>query len=808
METLIQDIRYGLRMLRKSPGFTAVAVITLALGIGANTVTFSSINGMLLRPFIFPQLNRVMAIWETAPKQNIKRASAAAGNLQDWQQQSRSFQYLAASHTWNANMTGAGTPERVEGYQVTADFFRLLGVPAEYGRAITTDDFTSSRVPVVVLSHSFWEQRLGGDRALVGKTLEFDGQARTVVGIMLRDFDFPPGAQAWAPLLLSGAEAADRDNHYLKVIGRLKAGVSPRQAEGDLGAIAARAGLEFPQSNAGHGVRVLSLVEDMAEGSRQFLSVLLGAAIFVLLLACANVANLQLARATGRAKEVALRTALGASRGRIIQQLLAESLLLAALGAGAGLLISSWWLPLLMRTVPPFIIEHVPGLKHIQLDYRALEFTLVLGGLAGLLTGLAPALQVSRPDLNEALKEGVRGGIAAPGRHRLRSLLVISEMALAIVLLVGAGLMVTGFRAIMERDQGFDRDAILTFHIALPAAKYGTTARVRDFYRQLTERLQGLPGVKSAAVANSLPADWYWDSMRVTIEGQGPLLPGEMRLAISELVGPDFFRTLRIPLRQGRLFTSGDGAEAAPVAIISDSLARHYWPAKSPIGKRMRLGDDTKAPWRTVVGVAGDIVRAPLDLQPDPTVYVPFAQQPQGAMAIAIRTSGDPMAVGAAAQTQVQALDRNQPIYDMRTLEQKVSDNMSGVESSARLMTMFGIIGLVLAAAGVYAVMAYLVVQRTHEIGVRMALGATPGHVLRLMVRRAVVLAVVGLAIGLPAALALARVLSSVLFGVVSMDLAVFTGCTFVLALVAGVAGYLPARRASKVDPIVALRYE
>jgi len=808
METLLQDIRYGLRMLRKSPGFTAVAVITLALGIGANTVTFSSINGMLLRPFIFPQLDRVMAVWETAPKQNIKRASAAAGNLHDWQQQSRSFQYLAASHGWNANMTGAGTPERVEGYQVTADFFRLLGVPAEYGRAITPEDFTSSRVPVVVLSHSFWEQRLGGDRALVGRTLEFDGQARTVVGITPRDFDFPPGAQAWAPLILSGAEAADRNNHYLNVIGRLKAGVSPRQAENDLAAIAEREGQEFPQSNAGHSVRVATLVEDLSEGSRQFLSVLLGAAFFVLLLACANVGNLQLARATGRVKEMALRTALGASRGRIIQQLLAESVLLAALGAGAGLLISSWWLPLLMRTVPPFIIEHVPGLKHIQLDYRALEFALVLGGLAGLLTGLAPALQVSRPNLNEALKEGVRGGSAAPGRHRLRALLVVSEMALAIVLLVGAGLMVTGFRAIMERDQGFDRDAILTFHIALPAAKYRTAEQMRDFYRQLTERVQGLPGVKSAAVANSLPADWNWDSTRITVEGQGPLAPGEMRLAISELVGPDFFRTLRIPLRRGRLFTSQDGGQAPPVAIISESLARRNWPGKNPLGKRMRLGDDPRAPWRTVVGVAGDIVRAPLDLQPDPTVYVPFSQQPHGSMAIAIRTSGDPMAVGAAARAQVQALDRTQPIYDMRTLEQKVSDNMSGVESSARLMTMFGIIGLVLAAAGIYAVMAYLVVQRTHEIGVRMALGATPGHVLRLMVRRAVVLAAVGLAIGLPAALALARLLSSVLFGVVSMDLAVFTGCTLVLALVAGVAGYVPARRASKVDPMVALRYE
>ncbi len=807
MSSLLQDVRYGLRMLRKSPGFTAVAVITLALGIGANTVTFSSINAMLLRPFIFPRLDRIMVILETAPRQNIRRASAAAANFRDWQQQNHSFESLAAMHGWSANVTGAGNPERVEGYQVTADFFRLLGVPPEDGRALTADDFAGTHVPVVVLSRGFWEQHLGGNRALVGKTLAFDGQARTVVGIMPRDFDFPPGAQAWAPLILSGAEAADRLNHYLTVIGRLKAGISQTQAESDLTAIAARQGREFPRSNAGHSVRLLTVVEDLSEGSRQFLTVLLGAAFFVLLLACANVANLQLARATGRAREVALRTALGASRRRILQQLLLESLLLAVLGAAAGLLISSWWLPLLMRTVPPFIIEHVPGLKHMRLDYRALEFTLVLGGLAGLLTGLAPALQVSRPDLNEALKEGVRGGSAA-GRHRLRALLVVSEMALAVVLLVGAGLMVRGFRAIMERDQGFDRDAVLTFHIALPAAKYGTAAQMWEFYRQLTERVQSLPGVKSAAVANSLPADWTWDSTRITVEGQGSLPPGEMRLAISELVGPEFFRTLRIPLRSGRLFTAQDGAEAPPVAIISESLARRYWPGGNSLGKRTRLGDDPNAPWRTVVGVAGDIVRAPLDLQADPTVYVPFSQQPQPSMGIAIRTGGDPLALGASARAQVEALDRNQPVYDMRTLEQKISDNMSGVQSSARLMSMFGVIALVLAAAGLYAVMAYLVAQRTHEIGVRMALGATQANVLRLMVRRAVVLAAVGLALGIPVALALARVLSSFLFGVVSLDVAVFAGCTLGLAVVAGLAGYVPARRASRVDPIVALRYE
>jgi putative ABC transport system permease protein len=808
METLVQDIRYGLRMLRKAPGFTVVAVITLALGIGANTVTFSRIHSMLLRPFAFPQLDRVMVVWETAPSQGIHRASAAPANLRDWLEQNRSFEYLAGSHGWDANMTGAGTPERVEGYQVTADFFGLLGVPAELGRTLNADDFGSSRVPVVVLSDGFWKQRLGGDRSIVGKTLDFNGEARTVVGVMPKDFDFPTGAQAWAPLILSTAQAADRDDHYLNVIGRLQPGVTPEQAQADLQAIAAREGQEFPQSNAGHSVRVAGLVQDLTQDSRRFLLVLLGAAAFVLLLACANVANLQLARATGRAKEVALRTALGASRGRIVQQLLVESLLLAALGAGAALLISSWWLPLLMRSVPPFILQHIPGVRNVETNRAVLSFTLLLSGLAGVVTGLLPALHMSHPDLNEALKEGGRGGSAAPGRHVWRGLLVVSEVALAIVLLVGAGLMVKGFHGLLARDEGFNREAVLTFRITLPAAKYANSERVRDFYSRLIERLQHLPTVKSVAAANSLPSDWSWDKTKVTADGQPPAAPGEMRLAVSEIVSPDFFRALGIPLRRGRLFTAGDGPNSTPVAIVSQGMARRYWPGEDPLGKRLRLGDDPKAPWRTVVGIAGDIVRSPLDRETDPTAYVPVAQQPPASAGIAIRTTGDPLAVAAAAAAQVQALDRNQPIYDIRSLEQKISDNLSGVHSASRLMAMFGLLALALAAAGIYAIMAYLVAQRTHEIGVRMALGARPADVQRLVVRRAVSLAAVGLAIGIPAAIALARVASSLLFGFMSLDTVVFTAATAVLALVAGLAAYVPARRASKVDPMVALRCE
>ncbi len=808
--TLVTDFRHAFRLLRKSPGFTLIAVITLALGIGANTVMFSSINGALLKPFVFPQLGRVMAVWETVPKKGYRRVSAAAGNFHDWNEQNHSFAALAASSTWNANVTGGGTPERVEGARVTADFFAVTGVPALYGRTTSREDFEASRPPVVVLGYGFWQKRLGSDPTLVGRTLNFDGQAYTVIGIMPREYDFPTGTQAWSPLVLRGTAGDDRQNHFLKVIGRLKPGVSEKQAQDDLASIATREGQQFPATNAGHSVRVTDLVSDYTNGTRQFILVLGGAAAFVLLLACANVANLQLARATGRAREVAVRAALGASRGRIIQQLLAESLALAGLGAAAGLLIGKWGLEVSMASVPAFIMDHIPGLKQIQLDGRVLLFTLIAAALAGVLTGIAPALHVSRPDLNEALKEGLRGsGSSTRGRHRMRALLVVSEIAVAIVLLIGAGLMVKGFREFAVQYQGFDRNNVLTFRLTLPKSKYNE-AQVRDFYRQLVDRLEALPGVESAALVSSLPSGWSWNQAEVTIEGRPTPQASDMHVAVSQPITPDYFRTLRIPLNRGRAFTSQDGPDALPVLIISEAMARQYWPGQDPLGHRMRLGpaEEPNSPWRTIVGVSGDIRQSSFDREPNPTVYIPVAQMAQASMSVAIRTAGDPMTLVAAVRSQVQGLDRDQPIYDIRTLDQLISDNISGVTFSAQMMTVFGIVALVLAAAGIFAVMAYSVAQRTHEIGVRMALGARRSDVLRLVVGNALLLAIVGIGIGLPVSFGVARLLASTLFGVVRMDVLVFVIFTLVLAVTAVVAGYLPARWATKVDPTIALRYE
>jgi putative ABC transport system permease protein len=796
-------------MLAKNPGFTAVAVIVLALGIGANTSIFSGVNGMLLHPFAFKHLDRIVAVRETVPKQNENHIKAAPANFRDWREQSKGFDMLAAGHRWDVNLTGAGVAERVEGYQATADFFPLLGMPPQFGRAITAGDFEAGHTSVVVLSYGFWQRHLGADPAIVGKSLHLNGQEFTVIGVMPADFEYPVGAEAWAPLDLGAAQNADRAGHYLEVIGRLKSGTTLAQAQADLETIAAHLAQEYPPTNAGHGVRVVSLVEDLTTGSRRFLLVLMGAAVFVLLLACANVANLQLARATARQKELAVRLALGASRWQITRQLLVESLLMALLGGLVGVLLASWGGELMQRTIPPFIVQHIPGIKHMKVDSGVLAFTLVVTLLTGILAGLAPALHVSNPDPNEAMKEGVRGGSASPGRQRLRALLVVTEVALALILLVGAGLMVKGFRSLLNAYPGFDRSNVLTFRIALAESKARDKARVRDFYAQVMEKLQALPGVDSAAAVTSLPSGWSWNRTEYTAEGQPPAAPGELRAAVWQSITPGFFRALRIPLLEGRLITAQDGPDAALAIVISQSMAHRIWGSQDPVGKRIKFGRaESGEPWKTVVGVVGDIAQSPFDLVPEPTAYFPFAQMPSGSSALVVRTSGDPLALAAAARAQVRSVDADQPLYDMRTLDQLLSDDVSGVEYSARMMLVFGVVALVLSASGIFALMTYSVTQRTHEIGVRMALGAQRGDVLRLVVGYAIKLAIMGLAIGVPMALALTRALSSVLFGVVRIDTPVLALFTLLLALVAALAAYIPARRATRVDPMVALRYE
>jgi len=809
MTGLIQDVRYGLRLLWRRPGFTAVAVITLALGIGANTTTFSTVNAMLLRPFPFPNLNRIVTVWETAPKQDDNHLSPAPANFREWSEQSTQIDQLAAVRGWDANLTGGSVAEHVEGSQVTANFFSLLGMRPQLGRYIGSADFQGGVAPVVVISHRFWQQHLGADPGLVGRQLLLNGQKFIVIGITSADFDFPTGSKVWTPLDLNGTAKEDRENHYLTVFGRLKDGVSISQAQANLETIAASLGKQYPKTNASHGVRVINTVEDLTFGSRQFVLMLMGAAVFVLLLACANVANLQLARASERQREIALRAALGASRWHVGRQLLVESVLLALLGSGGALFLSSWWLNIVRRTIPPFIVEHIAGLKHLQIDSRVFLFTLLVAMITGIVAGLAPAWHFSRPNVHATLKEGSRGGSPTASRRRFRTLLVVSEMALSLVLLVGAGLMVKGFRTLVTNDMGFDRGNVLTFHIVLPEAKYRDKDRIRGFYEQVLRNIQALPGVESAACVTSLPSGWTWNWVDFRAEGKPPASPADMPSVISQVVAPGFFPALRVPLRQGRLLSDQDGPNAPPVVVISETMARQNWPDQNPLGKHIQLGRPQAAqPFRTVVGVVGDVQPVPLDHDPAPTAYLPFAQQPESASAFVVRTSGNPLTFAGPVNAQLHAMDADQPAYDIRSLEQVVSDGLSGIESSAQMMLTFAVCALILAAAGIFAVMAYSVTQRTHEIGVRVALGARRFDMLRLVVGGAMKMAAIGLGIGLVLALLLTRALSSVLFGVVQIDIVTFALLTSLLALVAALAAFIPARWAMKVDPMVALRYE
>jgi predicted permease len=808
MSALLQDLKYGLRMLAKSPGVTAVAVLALALGIGANTSIFSVVNACLLHPFPFEHLDRLVAVWETAPKQNQDHIPPAPANFRDWREQSRSFQELAAGHGWEVNLTGTGPAERVDGYSVTANFFALLGMRAQLGRAIGSPDFEPGHTSVVVVSYGFWQQRLGARPEVIGSRVRLNGEEFTIIGVMPADFEYPMGVEVWGPLDLRLAEQADRTGHYLQVIGRLKPGVSEAQAQADLQTIAGRLAQQFPETNAGHSVRLVNMVNDLLVGTRQYVLVLMGAAGFVLLLACANVANLQLAQGSARRKEIAVRIALGASRGRIARQLLIESVLLSMLGALVGVGLAYEDHQWRQASIPAFVVKYIPGIKHMNIDGSVLAFTAVVALAAGILAGLGFAWHASRADLNETLKESSRGASPGSSSHRLRSLLVVTEIALALVLLAGAGLMVNGFRHLAKTNLGFDRRNVLTFQVALPESKYRDASQVREFYDRLAERLGALPSVEAAAAALNLPGQWAWTRTQYAAEGQPPAAPGELRLAIEEAVTPEIFRVLRIPVVKGRALTAQDGPNSPRVVVLNASLAKRLWPGENPLGKRVHFGSgESVAPWCTVVGVVGDVTTGPWDHEAPPMAYFPLSQVTYKSLSIAVRTAGDPNELVTAARAQVRALDVDLPVYDVRTLEKIISDDLSGVRAGASMMTANALIALILAASGIFAVMAYSVSQRTHEIGVRMALGARQPDVLKMVVGQALKLAIAGLAIGVPAAVALSHALASVLM-VAQPGAAVFVGLTLLLAFVSAFAAYVPARWATRIDPMVALRYE
>lgn len=807
MEKLWQDLRYGLRMLTKSRGFTALAVLALALGIGANTAIFSVANAFLRKPVSFPQLDRLVAIENLAPEQTVGWNNVSPADYLDWKRQSRSFEQMAAIEESNVNLTGNAEPERVFGTFVSANYFDVLRVKPAMGRAFLPEEEQPGRNQEAILSHGLWQRRFGSDPSVLGKTVALDGKSCIIVGVMSKEFDYPPAAQLWLPLALDAKRQAVRDDHSLDLVARLKPGVLFGEARAELETIESGLQQQFPKTEKGWEVKVMPLrVRASGELADEYSLLLMAAVGFVLLIACANVANLQFARSASRQKEIALRQALGASRLRVVRQLLTESILMAVAGAGLGLLLAEWGIELTLHYMPPEVERFIPAWKHIRLDSEAFLFTLGITLLAGLVSGLAPAFQSSKPDINEELKEGGRSSTAGRARQRLRSAFVVVEVALSLVLLVGAGLMAKGVRALLDVNRGLSPEKVLSMRINLPESKYKTPQQQASFYDQVLRQFETIPGAQ-AAIVTEVPFGGD-DDDAFSIQGR-PAKAGEFQIANHETVSPGYFRMMKIPLLQGRLLRDQDGAEAPGVVVISESMAQRYFPGEDPLGRIIKRGqEDSALPWLTIVGVVGDIKYDPYERKEPPPLYVSYHQVPHGYSYIAIRTEGEPTAFASAVRSRIASVDPEQPVFDVQTLERLISNQVLGLSYVAVMLSVLGIIALILASIGVYGVMAYSVTERTHEIGVRIALGAQQRDVLRLVLGRGVVLTSLGLAIGLPLSLALARLVASLFFGVGASDLVTFGGVTLLMTGIALLACYVPARQAMRVDPILALRHE
>ena len=801
MESLFKDIRYGVRSLLKRPGFTAIAVITLALGIGANSAIFSVVNAVLLRPLPFPESEQIALLEGVNPSQGITQSNMSIPDFVDWQGQNQVFEQLAGFVTGGSLLSSGDETDRVRGTAATADFFPLFRTNAFRGRTLAAADSEKGREPVVVLSYSLWQGRFGADQNVVGSKVLLGGKSTTVVGVMPQGFDYPAQSELWVPFPIETDER--RDNRYLSVISRLKPGLSAAQAQAQMDTINKRLAQAYDETNHGWTVRVTNLRERLVGAMRLSLLVLLGAVAFVLLIACANVANLLLARATVRAKEIALRTALGASRWRIVRQLLTESLLLSIVGGGIGLLLSVWLAKLLIAVSPP----NTPRFDEIRPDARVFLFTLTLAVVTGLVFGVTPALQASRVDLNERLKEGGRSGSGAAGHHRLRSLMMVSEIALSFVLLVGAGLLIKSFMRLHDVSPGFNVENILTMRIAVGGKYLPGEPRVQ-FLRQAVEHLKALPGVESAGAVLSLPLSGdTFNVGRAFIREGRPATSEESGNAAYLATTPDYFRTLQIPLIAGRAFTDQDTEQTPKVLIVNETMARQLWPGQSPVGRRLTIWRDEKFP-REIVGVVGD-TKPSLDTDAGPQMYVPYAQDSNwGSMSFVIRTKADPLSMAAAARNDFRSLDKTLPVFNVRTMNDVLATSVAPRRTPMLLLSAFAGVALLLAMIGIYGVTAYYVTQRTQEIGIRMALGAQMSDVMKLVLRSGMAMALIGIGVGLAGAFALTRLMAALLFAVKPTDVVTFAIVSLSLLVTALMACYLPARRATKVDPLVALRYE
>jgi putative ABC transport system permease protein len=806
MDAFLNDIRYAIRNLLKRPGFTVVAAITLALGIGANTAIFSAINALLLKPLPFPELNRVVAIWDKMPSRGVVHNEVSIVNYLDWRTQTQSYDQLALYRWWSANLTGIDPPERIQGFLVTANFIDVTGMKPIMGRNFTEEENQPGKDRVAIITHSLWQRRFGGDPNIIGKTITTNSIARTVIGVMPERFNFPKGAEVYAPLALIPELTSSRSNHGYYVIGRLKPNVPMASAQAELDNITGRLEQQYPETNTGWGATVFPIVADTVRMYDTALWVMMAAVGFVLLIACANVANLMLARASGRQKEIALRAALGASRWRIVRQLLTESLIVALIGGTLGILVGVWGIDALRVSNPGDAARFAPGWHQLGVNFPVLAFTIGLSVLSGLVFGLAPAWQVSKPNLNDALKESGRN--LSSGSHRLRSGLVVFEVALSLVLLVGAGLLFRSFLALMKTDPGFNPENVLTMNLVLPGAKYREEPQSAAFYTDLVQRVKSRPGIESAAAVNYLPLGGANSSDAYLVEGEPEPQPGHENEGRYRVCSPDYFQTMGIRLTRGRYFTEQDKTGAPHVVIVNSTLARKHWPGQDPVGKRIRFyGPPERAGWMQIVGVIED-VKHELNLEVTPEYYLPHAQDSWNAMVLVARTTVEPASLAASIRSDVWAIDKDQPVFDVKTMKEVRAASVTMYSFSSVMLAIFAGVALLLASIGIYGVMAFVVTQRTQEIGIRIALGARTADVLKLVVTNGMKLAVIGLAIGLAAAWALTRFLGQLLVGVQPTDVLTFGLVSACLLAAAFLACYLPARRATKVDPLEALRYE
>jgi putative ABC transport system permease protein len=814
LETLAQDIRYALRSLRRSPGFTSVAVLTLALGIGANTAIFSMVYGVILRPLPFKDAGRLYTLWERNQQMGYEQNAPAAGNFRDWRDRNSAFEHIAAfdaSRTFN--LSGSSEPERVDGAAVSPALFDLLRVAPVIGRTFSSQEDQLGQDHVVLLGYGLWQRRFNSDPSIVGKLITVDGTNSTVIGVMPPGFQFPgdtgtisnvftaPLAQLWVPLALTPQAWSARSAHFLQVIGRLKPEVPVGQAQAEMDSIEQQLVKEYPQAYIGSDVKLVRLDAQVVGSFRAVLLVLLGAVAFVLLIGCTNVANLLLARATSRRREVAIRAALGASRPRLLRQLVTESLVLATVGGALGALTATVGISLLKLILP----DDFPRTSDIHLDIAALIFTALASVITGLIFGLAPAFQGSRTDVTESLKEGGRGSDGAV-RNRLRSVLVVSEVALALILLIGTGLMLRSFVRLQQLDPGFKPDHLLTMEISLPDARYPDPKKAA-FFNEILERIRALPEVQSAGAIGHLPLGGQIESYDMAVPG-GAELPNEHANPSCHVVMPGYFEALKIPLVEGRYFDERDGAESPHSFIINEIVARNLFPNEDPIGKRLQMGFNGFS--GEVVGVVRNTRHLSLDAAPDEEVYTSYLQAPfWNAMTLTVRTAGsDPLGTARPVQELIRAIDKDQPVSKIRSMDDVMGASVAGPRFRTLLLGMFGLSALSLGAIGIYGVMSYSVSQRTREIGIRIALGAGRPQVTHMVLRQGLVLTLIGLGIGLVGAISLTHLLSTMLYDVRPTDPLTFVGITLVLTVVSLLANYLPARRATRIDPIVALRCE